>query len=72
MEGTADHPIHLAHETFGTAPSRRVGIAMEGRSAGETAAAAAMRRLLSSDRDSLRQAVILQEILGPPPGLSEE
>jgi hypothetical protein len=71
MEGTADHPVHLAHEAFGTAPSRRAGIPLEGESRRGPAAGEAVRKLLSPNRDSLRQAMILQEILGPPPGLRD-
>lgn len=69
-EGTTDHPVHLAHQAFGTAPSQRAGIPLEGRPAVDRATAL-RKLLLSEQRDSLRHAVVLQEVLGPPPGLRE-
>lgn len=71
QEGTADHPVHLAHEAFGTAPSARAGVSPEGPAPRGPSGAEALRRLLASDRGTLRQAVILQEVLGPPPGLRD-
>jgi hypothetical protein len=71
-EGTAGHPVHLSHEAFGTAPSTRAGIPLEGARKSAPSPAAGLRALLRSGPASLRQAVILQELLGPPPGLREE
>jgi hypothetical protein len=70
QEGTADHPVHLAHQAFGTAPSTRAGVPPAGGARSASPAAQAVRSLLAS-RGSLRQAVILQELLGPPPGLRD-
>ena len=68
LEGTAGHPIRRAS---GTAPSQRAGFAPGGHPAAAPARAVAIRRLLTAERASLRQAVILQELLNPPPGLRE-
>ncbi|HSW29948.1 MAG TPA: hypothetical protein VLH75_10740 [Longimicrobiales bacterium] len=71
-EGTANHPVHLSHQDYGTAPARRTGIPLAGAARGAPAPSAGLRALLRSGPASLRQAVILQELLGPPPGLREE
>jgi len=67
------HRVHRAHAGFGTdpvtrAPSEQDGLDPLARELGLDAASA-RRQLLSRDRHALRQAVILQEILGPPAAL---
>lgn len=71
-EGTADHPVHLSHQDYGTAPTRRAPIPSAGAVRGAPAPSAVLHTLLRSGPAPLRQAVILQELLGPPPGLRDE
>jgi hypothetical protein len=70
------HSVHRAHEGFGTDPSSRVRSREDGLDplAFELGldASAARHQLLSRDRHALRQAVILQEILGPPAALRSD
>jgi hypothetical protein len=67
------HRVHRSHVGFGTDPSTRPPSEQDGLDplAGHLGvdAASARRQLLSRDRHSLRQAVILQEVLGPPAAL---
>jgi len=70
------HRVHRAHAGFGTdpssrAPSREDGLDPLAVSLGIDADAA-RHQLLSRDRHALRQAVILQEILGPPAALRSD
>jgi hypothetical protein len=64
------HPIHQAHVGFGTDPSERARSEQDGLdplARGLSADAAAVRKQLrTSGRHALRQAMILQEVLGPP------
>lgn len=67
------HRVHRAHAGFGTDPATRPPSAQDGldplaRQLGLDAASA-RHQLLSRDRHALRQAVILQEVLGPPAAL---
>jgi hypothetical protein len=71
MEGSADHPIHRAHAAFGTSPTARAAPRAVGAPKHAPSPGAAVRKLLTPGGGSLRQAVILQEILGPPPGLRD-
>lgn len=70
------HGIHRAHAGFGTDPSSRARSREDGLDplAHELGvdAASARRQLLSRNRHALRQAVILQEVLGPPAALRED
>ena len=65
-----EHRVHRAHEDYGTDPSERAPSEQDGLDplAEHLAAdAAAVRaRLMSHDASALRQAIILQEVLGPP------
>jgi len=70
------HRVHQAHAGFGTDPSSRARSREDGLDplAFELGldADAARHQLLSRDRHALRQAVILQEILGPPAALRND
>lgn len=64
------HRVHRAHVEYGTDPSSRARSAQDGldplaRSLGADAAAV-RKQLRSRSAHALRQAVILQEVLGPP------
>jgi hypothetical protein len=69
------HVVHLAHVGYGTDPSERalseqdVLYAQVDRLGADAAAA---RRMLLSGGASLRQAVILHEVLGPPASMRTE
>ena len=68
-EGVDEHRIHLAHAGYGTDPSGRAPseqdlLYAQRERLGPDAAAA--RALLRGSPSSLRQAVILHEVLGPP------
>jgi hypothetical protein len=68
--------IHLAHAEFGTDPSERKlsphdRLGLGGPRLGLDQAAA-RRQLRSGDRRALRQAVMVQEILGPPVSMRPE
>jgi hypothetical protein len=73
---TAPHLVHRAHEGYGTDPSERAPSEQDGLDPlAETlgANAAAIRtQLLSHTAAGLRQAVILQEVLGKPVSLRDE
>ena len=65
----AEHRVHLSHHGYGTDPSSRPPSEQEGLdplAARLDADAARARALLGQGRNALRQAVILQEVLGPP------
>ena len=70
------HGIHKAHEGFGTDPSSRARSREDGLDPLAFKlgidAESARHQLLSRDRHALRQAVILQEILGPPAALRKD
>jgi len=73
---TGPHEIHLAHAGYGTDPSERAKSEQDGldplaERLSENAAAIRMQ-LLSHSRGALRQAVILQEVLGKPVSLRDE
>jgi hypothetical protein len=69
----AGHSIHRSHEGFGTDPSERAP-SEQGKidpfaRTLSADAAAVHRQLQGHDPHALRQAMILQEILGPPVAL---
>jgi hypothetical protein len=70
------HRVHRAHEGFGTDPSSRARSREDGLDPLAfnlgVDAESARHQLLSRDRHALRQAVILQEILGPPAALRKD
>jgi len=70
------HSVHRAHEGFGTDPSSRARSREDGLDPLAfklgVDADSARHQLLSRDRHALRQAVILQEILGPPAALRSD
>lgn len=67
------HRVHLSHTGFGTDPSTRARSEQDGLDPLAKAlgvdASSARHQLLSRNRHALRQAVILQEILGTPAAL---
>ena len=70
------HKVHLAHAGYGTDPSERVASEQDGLDPLAEhlgADAAAVRaRLMSHDASALRQAIVLQEVLGPPAALQRD
>lgn len=73
-EGSAGHPVHLSHSLYGTpVHDRLTGTGSDGRELRRVSTAAAgVREMLRGDRGSLRRALVLQEILGPPVSLKED
>ena len=76
LEGTAAHAVHQSHAGFGTDPSARARSAQDGldplaRVLGADAAAARLQ-LRTQGAHALRQALILQEVLGPPTALRND
>jgi hypothetical protein len=72
LEGTPDHAVHASHVGFGSDPSERTRSAQDGldplaRSLSADAAAIRLQ-LRGGGAHALRQALILQEVLGPPVG----
>jgi hypothetical protein len=70
FEGTPAHAVHLSHVSYGSDPSERARSAEDGldplaRSLSADAAAV-RRQLRGQGAHALRQALILQEVLGPP------
>lgn len=68
------HPVHLTHADYGTDPSERAASVIPGLdTSGEapTAEVAAVHAQLRGTRSSLRQAIILREVLGPPLALRD-
>jgi len=69
------HRVHRAHAGFGTDPSTRARSAeddLDPLAKSLSADAAAVRRQLSSgNAHQLRQAIVLQELLGPPAALRQ-
>lgn len=70
VEGTPDHPVHLSHAAFGTPVVSRAG-SPEGVVRRSAAGPESVRKLLVGGRASLRQAMILQDVLGPPVSLRD-
>ena len=72
----ASHHIHRTHAEFGTDPSERAPSEQDGLdplARALSAEAKAVRRQLRSDSASaLRQAIVLQEVLGPPKAVQED
>lgn len=68
----APHPVHTAHERYGTPVSARLTPPAQVERGARTAAAADAVAALRGGREALRRAVILQEVLGPPVSLREE
>ena len=71
-----EHRAHRAHDDYGTDPSERAPSEQDGldplaRHLGADAAAV-RARLRSRDTSALRQAIILQEVLGPPAVLRKD
>jgi hypothetical protein len=70
------HRVHLAHQHYGTDPSERPPSALDALdplARPLSADAKAVReQLRTGGRHALRQAVILQEILGPPSSMRSE
>ena len=71
-----EHRAHRAHEEYGTDPSERAPSEQDGldplaQHLGADAAAV-RARLMSHDASALRQAIILQEVLGPPAALQRD
>ncbi|HUF75182.1 MAG TPA: hypothetical protein VMM35_02845 [Longimicrobiales bacterium] len=69
------HHIHLAHAEYGTDPSSRAPSmqdAMDPLARRLSADVRAVRKSLRGGRHALRQAVILQEVLGPPASMHPE
>jgi hypothetical protein len=68
------HPVHLTHADYGTDPSERAAAVVPGLDTSPkalTAEVAAVHAQLRGTRSSLRQAIILQEVLGPPLALRD-
>ena len=69
-----EHLVHLSHAGFGTDPSERARSEQDGldplAESLSADARAVRRQLLDHDPHSLRQALVLQEILSPPAALS--
>ena len=65
-----DHPVHLSHAGYGTDPSERArseqDVLQKVERAGHADVAAVRQQLRSQRGHALRQAFILQEVLGPP------
>lgn len=70
-EGTPDHPVHLSHAAFGTPLMERTAPPLARAAGRRPAAADSVRALVKGQRSAVRNAVILQEVLGPPVGLRE-
>ena len=70
------HPIHSTHPEYGTDPSERTASIQHGLGSLtdtlELRASVARDQLGLGDREALRKAVILHEVLGPPLALREQ
>lgn len=69
------HRVHLSHAEYGTDPSSRARSAhdqIDPLALGLSADVKAVRKQLRHGRHALRQAVILQEVLGPPVSIRPE
>ena len=70
------HQIHRTHAEFGTDPSERAPSEQDGLDpfarALSAEAKAVRRQLLSDSASALRQAIVLQEVLGPPKAMQED
>lgn len=71
-----EHFVHLAHAEYGTDPSERSPSEQDGidplAERRNRTSAGIHRRLRSKSAAELRQAIVLQEILGPPVTLRDE
>jgi len=70
VEGTPEHPVHLSHAAYGTPVVGRAG-SPEGVARPAAEARNSVRKLLGGGRVPLRQAMILQDVLGPPLSLRD-
>jgi hypothetical protein len=71
----AEHRVHLAHAEYGTDPSERARSRHDGLdplARRLSADVRSVRNQLRLGRHALRQAVILQEVLGPPASMRPE
>ncbi len=70
------HPIHSTHPEYGTDPSERTASVQHGLGSLtdtlELRASVTRDQLGLGDREALRKAVILHEVLGPPLALREQ
>jgi hypothetical protein len=69
------HRVHLSHAEYGTDPSSRTRSAhdqIDPLARGLSADVKAVRKQLRHGRHALRQAVMLQEVLGPPVSIRPE
>ncbi|HUP51419.1 MAG TPA: hypothetical protein VM198_03000 [Longimicrobiales bacterium] len=69
------HRVHLSHAEYGTDPSSRTQSRhdqIDPLARGLSADVKAVRKQLRHGRHALRQAVILQEVLGPPVSIRPE
>lgn len=69
------HRLHMAHSEYGTDPSSRTPSlhdAMDPLARRRSADVRAVRKQIRGGRHALRQAVILQEVLGPPASMRPE
>lgn len=69
------HRVHLSHAEYGTDPSSRTRSPhdqIDPLARGLSADVRAVRKQLRHGRHALRQAVILQEVLGPPVSIRPE
>jgi hypothetical protein len=70
-----EHAVHRSHAEYGTDPSSRrrseQDVMYAPKDQLDADAAAVRRQLLSHSTSSLRQAIILQEVLGPPVAMRE-
>ncbi|MDZ7780096.1 MAG: hypothetical protein U5R14_09245 [Gemmatimonadota bacterium] len=68
------HPVHRTHTVYGTDPSERAPSRQDWRPSGhENRNAKRVRAMLQGREgaDALKQAVILQEVLGPPAAMKD-
>jgi hypothetical protein len=69
----AEHSPHLTHPKYGKPVHDRVtGLGDDPRARGLSADSKALRSVLRGGGAGLRQAVLLQEILGPPVSLKDD
>jgi len=69
----SEHFVHAAHAKYGKpVHDRLTGFDDEHRARGLSSEAAALRRVLRGGGAPLRQAILLQEILGPPVSLKDD
>ena len=66
------HPIHSTHPEYGTDPSERTSSIQHGLGSLADDPSVVRSQLGLMDREALRRAVILHEVLGPPLALREQ